>query len=146
MYPFQTYIYLLLQDISPTGSPPLSIPPSLHSYPSSSSTSRMAGQMFMCLMLVICFFIDPFSMTGSQGSDMGTTHSSQRTLNWMGGAEEDGVFTLEWFLTWIFRFLVAGICYGIVWIFSLPKHNPDWEGVRFWRLRKQAEQEIKNVS
>ena len=100
----------------------------------------------MCVMLVVCFFADPFSLSGGQlsGVPSSSVQGSQRTLNSL-EVEVEGVVTLGWVLMWTLRWLLAGACFGVVWLYSIPKHNPNWEGVRFWRLRKQAEQDIKKV-
>ena len=127
----------LSQDNSPN-SPPLLIK---HS---TSSIVRTAGRTFMCFLLVLCFFFDPFALSGGQEGVVGVGHGSQRTLNWLDDAGE-GAVTVEWVGMWVFRLLVASVCFGCVWVYSLPKHDPSYHGVRFWRLRKQAEQEIKKV-
>lgn len=99
----------------------------------------------MCLILVICFFADPFSLSGGQIGNMPAgVHGSQRTLSSLDAGME-GVVTMGWVLMWMFRCFVGFLCFGIVWIYSIPRHNPNWEGVRFWRLRKQAELDIKKV-
>ena len=98
----------------------------------------------MCLILVICFFADPFSLSGGQLGVAPGIHASQRTLSSL-DADVVGVVTVGWVLMWAFRCMVAGVCFGLVWLYSIPRHNPNWEGVRFWRLRKQAEQDIKKV-
>ena len=100
----------------------------------------------MCLIMVICFFADPFSLSGGQlgiaSSDV--VHGSQRTLSSL-DSNVEAVITMGWVMMWAFRCLVASVCFGIVWLYSIPKYNPEWEGVRFWRLKKQAEQDIKKV-
>ncbi len=94
----------------------------------------------------MCFFADPFSLSGGQIGGMASSisHGSQRTLNSL-DSDVEGVVTMGWMMMWLFRCIVASVCFGIVWIYSIPRHNPEWEGVRFWRLRKQAEQDIKKV-
>lgn len=137
-----------LQDSSPSASPQSATqaPPFFQTHPSSANTGRISGRLMMCVMLVICFFADPFSLSGGQlaGVPSSSVHGSQRTLNSL-DVEVEGVVTLGWVLMWTLRWLLAGVCFGVVWLYSIPKHNPNWEGVRFWRLRKQAEQDIKKV-
>ena len=118
----------------------------LQSHPSTTSNARLASHMFMCFMMVVCFFVDPFSLTGGVTGTPDISHGSHRTLNWLDTSSVEGVVTLGWVVMWIFRCLIAGMCFGVTWVYSLPKRKSEWEGTRFWRLRKQAEQDIKNVS
>ena len=102
----------------------------------------------MCVMLVMCFLVDPLSLLGGGDASDGPAHGSQRTLSSVVNDAAEGeefVFSYSWCLVWSLRLFFAGLCFGWVWLRSLPTHNPEWEGVRFWRLRKQAEKDIKNV-
>lgn len=127
------------QDTSPTGSPPLVSP----TY--TTSALKLGGHVFMCFMLVMCFFVDPLSLM-SGANEVHVAHGSQRTLSSVGEDDVDMEFTLGWFFMWTVRLFLAGLCFGWVWLHSIPVHNPEWEGVRFWRLRNQAEKDIKSVS
>jgi hypothetical protein len=138
---------VFLSDTSPGSSPPLAqspLPPTSSYLAASHGSFKAAGQIFMCFMLVMCFYIDPLAFVGGGGtypSNEGTTHG--RTLSSVEGVEMDGMFTLGWILVWLSRLLFGGACFGWMWVSSLPRYNPDNEGVQFWRLNKQAEKEIK---
>ena len=110
-----------------------------------SQHARMAGRTFLCFMMVVCFLVNPFSLSSS--SHVAGVHGSQRTLSWF----DEGSAELSWLDiatatgVWGLRLFAAAVCFGVVWYYSLPRLN-EQEKVKYWRLRKQAEQDIKKVS
>lgn len=113
---------------------------------SSGQFSRATSSFLLCFMLVAVFLVDPLSLA-SRGTQPAVTHGSQRTLNWFGLSSDTlpDEFTLGVALVWAVRILVALFCFGLAWLYALPKISDDKEGVKFWRYRKQAELDIKKV-
>ena len=146
--------FSFLQDHSGNNSPLSNsqLPPQLFSSALLQSTlsrpshhARIAGRTFFCFMMVVCFLVDPFS---SSSSVMASVHGSQRTLNWF-GVEGPELTTTWWDMAalmcmWGARVVVAAVCFGVIWAWSLPGTN-EQDRVKYWRLRKQAEQDIKKV-
>ena len=111
------------------------------------------SQFLMVVTLVAIFFVNPLSF---MGASLGVPQSSaagggsMRTLNTL-----DSPFTTEnasstdtalYVGLWVFRILIASVCFGWMSLKSMPKvvANSN-DAVRFWRFRKQAENDLLKV-
>lgn len=115
-------------------------------------TNHAVPQYLMVVMLVAVFFVNPLTLFGVTPSLHFPGHSagSMRTLNayeQIGG--EDGAVVMSsavyWGL-WIFRLMVAALCFGWATLKSVPNLSDSQEAVSFWRLRKQADSDLQTVS
>ena len=115
-----------------------------------SRTSNFS-QYLLCVLLVAVFFINPLSFTGQ--------HIIQHGAHVPGGmrslASEDGMVLTEggdmtgkilYYLFWVLRVIIAAGCFGYLTLKSMPrvKINSS-DAVRFWRFRKQAENDLQKV-
>lgn len=103
-------------------------------------------------MLVAIFFVNPLALFGSATNLNFPSHSpgSVRTLSTyeqIGG--EDGAVVMSsamyWGL-WVFRLVVAALCFGWATLKSVPNRSGSLQTVNFWRLRKQADNDVQIVS
>lgn len=120
------------------------------------------SQFLMVITLVAIFFVNPLTFIpgvgrGGAGGPLGA-HSaggSMRTLNTMDSpsmvvAADNGYFgSMDMALYvgfWILRILMAAVCFGWMTLKSMPKvfANSN-DAVRFWRFRKQAENDLMKV-
>ena len=118
-----------------------------------SRTSNFS-QYLLCVLLVAVFFINPLSFTGQHMVQHGAqVHAGMRSLS---ASEEGLVVSTEggdmtgnilYYLFWVLRVVIAAGCFGYLTLKSMPrvKINSS-DAVRFWRFRKQAENDLQKVS
>lgn len=118
--------------------------PSSHMSLSHLLQRNQAPQYLMVVMLVAVFWFNPLVMLG--GASHQPAHiSGGRSLHSIGSDLEDnwGVYWAMWAL----KLVVTALCFGWASLRALP-HLPgsSGEAIRYWRLRKQAERDVQNVS
>ena len=115
-------------------------------------------QFLMVVTLVAIFFVNPLSFVstlGGRGGPLGVHPSSgsMRTLNTLDspGVVVDGDFynstdMAVYACFWVLRILIAAVCFGWMTLKSMPKivANSN-DAVRYWRFRKQAENDLLKV-
>ena len=108
------------------------------------------GQYLMVVMLVAIFFINPLSFTPSVRQT--SKHGGMRALNSL-ELDDDNVGgdqmmdMVIYFGFWALRIFIAAVCFGWMTLKSMPKVVANsQDAVRFWRYRKQAENELQKVS
>lgn len=116
-----------------------------------SRTSNFS-QYLLCVLLVAVFFINPLSFTGQHMVQHGAhVPGGMRSLS----ASEEGMVLTEggdmtgkilYYLFWVLRVMIAAGCFGYLTLKSMPrvKINSN-DAVRFWRFRKQAENDLQKV-
>ena len=115
-----------------------------------SRTSNFS-QYLLCVLLVAVFFINPLSFTGQHM----VQHGAQVPGGMRSLASEDGMVLTEggdmtgkilYYLFWVLRVIIAAGCFGYLTLKSMPrvKINSS-DAVRFWRFRKQAENDLQKV-
>ena len=112
------------------------------------------SQFLMVVTLVAIFFINPLSFMspGIGGPLSSGPHAagSMRTLHTLDSPTIDVKYTAMdtalYFGFWALRILIAAICFGWMTLKSMPKivANSN-DAVRFWRFRKQAENDLSKV-
>lgn len=110
------------------------------------------SQFLMVVTLVAIFFINPLSFM-SPGGVGGPLHAvgggSMRTLNTLDApidVKYTPMDTALYFGFWALRILIAAICFGWMTLKSMPKIVANSsDAVRFWRFRKQAENDLSKV-
>ena len=105
----------------------------------------------MCVLLVAAFFVNPLSLSGRSGR-VGDHAGGMRTLsvadspNEIAG-EDHMINSVIYGLFWVLRIVLAAGCFGWMTLWSMPKITPNSsDAVRFWRFRKQAENDLRKVS
>lgn len=112
-----------------------------------------ASQYLMVVMLVAVFFVNPFTFSGP-----GVVH--EKMVPHTGGVRtvlgspsvgvSEGYSTLDAMVYvgfWVLRILVACLCFGWITLKSMPRIMANsQDSVHFWRLRKQAEKYLEQVS
>ena len=113
------------------------------------------SQFLMVVTLVAIFFINPLSFVspgigGPLSSGPHAAGGSMRTLHTLDSPTIDVKYTAMdtalYFGFWALRILIAAICFGWMTLKSMPKiiANSN-DAVRFWRFRKQAENDLSKV-
>jgi hypothetical protein len=111
------------------------------------------SQFLMVVTLVAIFFINPLSFMspglGGPHAVGGGAVGSMRTLNTLEAPMDvkyTAMDTALYFGFWALRILMAAICFGWMTLKSMPKivANSN-DAVRFWRFRKQAENDLSKV-
>lgn len=105
-------------------------------------------RFLMCVLMMSVFFINPMTFTGRAPT---YPHQGGRTLSAIdldspAYEEEYAMGSFLYFLFWGLRILIAAGCFGWVTLRSMPKVRANsQDAVRFWRFRKQAENDLQKV-
>ena len=116
------------------------------------------SQFIMVVTLVAIFFVNPLSFMspgvggplGSGPHAVGGGGGSMRTLSTLDSPVDvkyTSMDTALYFGFWALRILIAAICFGWMTLKSMPRivANSN-DAVRFWRFRKQAENDLSKVA
>ena len=101
----------------------------------------------MVVMLVAIFFVNPLALLSGSSSLQFSSHSvgGARTLSSYQEEVED-----SWAVygaLWAFRLAMAVLCFGWATLKCVPNlSGSSQEAVSYWRLRKQADKDMQNVS
>ena len=119
-------------------------------------TTGAASQYLMVVMLVAVFFINPFALSGqsSPSALRVVPHSagSVRTINAYEMDYDDvevrrsSVDVMVYVGVWMLRVVFAALCFGYMTLKAMPRIIANsQDSVQFWRFKKQAEKDIKDV-
>ena len=104
-------------------------------------------QYLIVVMLVAIFFVNPLALMSGSSTLQFSSHSvgSARTLNSYSEDMED-----SWAVygaLWAFRLAMAVLCFGWATLKCVPNlSGGSQEAASYWRLRKQADKDMQNVS
>jgi len=115
------------------------------------------SQYLLCVLLVAVFFINPLSFTGqhlvrSSGHVAAATRTlsaSEEMMDLTNQMEGGDLVTANiiYYLFWVLRVLIAAGCFGYLTLKSMPRITANSsDAVRFWRFRKQAENDLQKVN
>jgi len=115
------------------------------------------SQYLLCVLLVAVFFINPLSFTGqhlvrSSGHVAAATRTlsaSEEMMDLTNQMEGGDLVTanIVYYLFWVLRVLIAAGCFGYLTLKSMPRITANSsDAVRFWRFRKQAENDLQKVN
>lgn len=112
------------------------------------------SQYLLCVLLVAVFFINPLSFTGQHlvrssshvAAATRTLSASEEMMDQMEGGDHVTA-NIVYYLFWVLRVLIAAGCFGYLTLKSMPRITANSsDAVRFWRFRKQAENDLQKVN